>query len=36
MTRAGRDVLSRIEKGLPPKASADWPLMRYTVSVSNA
>ena len=36
LTRAGRDVHSRIEKGLTPKASADWPLMRDTVSVSNA
>ena len=36
LTRAGRDVLSRIEKGFAPKASADRPLMRHTVSVNNA
>ena len=35
MTRAGRDVLARIERGLSPKASADWPLMRDTTSVNN-
>ena len=34
-TRAGRDVLARIERGLSPKASADWPLMRDTVSINN-
>ena len=33
LTRAGRDVLARTEKRLSPKASADWPLMRDTVSV---
>ena len=32
--RAGRDVLARIERGLSPKASPDWPLMRDTVSVN--
>ena len=31
----GRDVLARIERGLSPKASADWPLMRDTISVNN-
>ena len=35
LTRAGRDVLARVERGLSPKASADWPLMRDTVSVNN-
>ena len=34
LTRAGRDVLARIERGHSPKASADWPLMRDTVSVN--
>ena len=34
LTRAGRDVLARIERGLSPKASAGWPLMRDTVSVN--
>ena len=34
LTRAGRDVLARIERGLSPKASADWPLMRESVSVT--
>ena len=34
LTRAGRDVLARIERGRSPKASADWPLMRDTVSVN--
>ena len=35
MTRAGRDVLARIEWRLSPKASADWPLMRETISMIN-
>ena len=35
LTCAGRDVLARIERGLSPKASADWPLMRDTVSINN-
>ena len=35
LTLAGHDVLARIERGLSPKASADWPLMRDTVSVNN-
>ena len=34
LTRAGRDVLARTERGLSPKASADWPLMRDSVSVN--
>ena len=34
LTRAGRDVLARIERGLSPKASTDWPLMRDSVSVN--
>ena len=34
LTRAGRDVLARIERGLSPKASAVWPLMRDTVTVN--
>ena len=32
--RAGRDVLARTERGLSPKVSADWPLMRDTVAVN--
>ena len=35
LTRAGRDVLARIGRGLSPKASADWPLMREKISVNN-
>ena len=35
LTRAGRDVLARVERGLSPKASADWPLMRDTISVNS-
>ena len=35
MTRAGPDVLARIERGHSPKASADWPLVRETISVIN-
>ena len=35
LTRAGRDVFARIERGRSPKASADWPLMRDTTSVNN-
>ena len=35
LTRAGRHVLACIERGLSPNASADWPLMRDTVSINN-
>ena len=34
LTRSGRDVLARIEKGLSPKASACCLLMRGSVSVN--
>ena len=35
LLKLGPDVLARFERGLSPKASADWPLALETVSVNN-